>query len=153
MLDIRDYHLHCAPHPCSRCIYLVLDRNSRLFYLLCPKHCHCSPSSGFRLRYVSSVLPVRLSGAHSAILRIVAGLWHSGAFTSRVSFEVGWLSYLCVMWLATGSETAGTLGGITGCGGDSCMCHLPPPRYIDSNCSLQSAESPRRSPRLVSSIG
>ena len=102
---------------------------------------------------MNSPLRVRLSGAHDVMLRIAVGLSRDGAFTSRVSFEVGWLSYLCVMWLATGSETAGTLGGITGCGGDSCMCHLPPPRYIDSNCSLQSAESPRRSPRSVSSTG
>ena len=73
---------------------------------------------------MGSLLPVCLSGTHSVILRIVVGLRHSGAFTFRVSFEVGWLSCLCVMWLATGAKTVVTFDGIACYGGHSCMRSL-----------------------------
>ena len=95
-----------------------------LLHLLLPRCRHCSPSLGYRELYVSSVLCVHSPKTNGALLRIILGRLHDGAFTSKVSVQIGWLSYLCIMWLATGAETAATIGGVVRCRA-TCVCFLP----------------------------
>ena len=57
---------------------------------------------------------------HFALLRIVFGRIRDGAFTSKLGFEVVWLSFMWLMWLSTGGQTAATLGLAVNCI-DSCV--------------------------------
>jgi hypothetical protein len=67
--------------------------------------------------YAYSALGVSTSVLHlvsvSAVL--IIGSIRDGAFTSRVSYQVGWLSYLSIMWLATGAQAAATLNLFFSC--------------------------------------
>lgn len=138
---IRDDQPLCFDR--SRSLSVHLDPNGELlgllFYLCLPRCRHCSHSLGFRDLDVSSVPCVRLLKTNCALLRIILGSIRDGAFTSKVSFQAGWLSYLCIMWLATGAQTAATIGGVIRCD-LACMYFLPLSAYWDllTCCSLWS---------------
>lgn len=99
-------------------------RPGLLLHLFCPWCLHLSPSLVFRERCVSPVLCMRLPKINVALPRLIIGSLRDGAFTSRVSYQVGWLSYLCIMWLATGAQTAATFGIFLGC--DLACVYFPP---------------------------
>lgn len=102
----------CFDHSRTLSVHLRSNRKlpGYLFHLFCPWCCHRSHSLGFHGRYVSSVPCVCLSETNYGLPRTIVGRLRDNAFTSRVSFQVGWLSYLSVMWLATGAHTAATIG-------------------------------------------
>jgi hypothetical protein len=51
--------------------------------------------------HLASVLPM-----------VIIALLRDGAFTSKLAVEVALLSFLWIMWLATGAQTAAVLGGV-----------------------------------------
>ncbi|KAF9648937.1 hypothetical protein BDM02DRAFT_3269079 [Thelephora ganbajun] len=55
-----------------------------------------------------SVLGIATAVLHfsSVTAMIIADRLRDGAFTSKLSFQVGWLSFLSIMWFATGAKTA-----------------------------------------------
>ncbi|KAF9779461.1 hypothetical protein BJ322DRAFT_1087588 [Thelephora terrestris] len=69
------------------------------------------------LYFTYSALAIATAVIHlcSVIPMNVICLLRDDAFTSKLAFEVGWLSFLWVMWLATGAQTAATLGAVVHC--------------------------------------
>jgi len=67
--------------------------------------------------FTFSALGVSTSLIHmlSTNAMLITGRLRDGAFTSRVSWQVGWLSYLAIMWLATGAQTASILSLFVAC--------------------------------------
>ena len=130
---VSDDQSSCFDRPLSLSLHLFPNREllGRIFPLFRPRYCYCGHSHSLCERCVSTTLCVRLSKANDVLPRSFVGRLRDGAFTSKVAFQVGWLSYLCVMWLATGAQTAATLGaftqisatlgGIVGCT-DVCAC-------------------------------
>jgi len=76
----------------------------------------------FGIYFTYSALGVATAVIHLVSLTaiVLVGRARDGALSSRVSSQVGWLSYLCVMWLATGAQTAATIGGVIRCRGSFC---------------------------------
>ena len=73
------------------------------------------------------------SKIHFALLRIIFGRIRDGAFTSKLGFEVAWLSFMWIMWLSTGGQTAATLGLAVNCI-DSCVYFFYTlPEHLNSN--------------------
>ena len=66
-----------------------------------------------------------------ALPRLIIGRMRDGAFTSRVSWQVGWLSYLAIMWLATGAQTASILSLFVAC--NLACVYFPPLPILKSN--------------------
>lgn len=116
----------CSDRSRSLSIHLVPNCGllGTLLHLFLPRCCHRNSPLGLRELYVNSVHCVRLSETNGALLRILISRIRDGAFTSRVSFQIGWLSYLCIMWLATGAQTATTIGGVVRCR-FTCVYFLP----------------------------
>jgi hypothetical protein len=64
--------------------------------------------------FIFSALSVSTGLLHliSVSAMMIVSRVRDGAFTSRLSFEVGWLSILWVMWLATGADAAAAVSGV-----------------------------------------
>ena len=107
------------------------DLPGLLFHLFRPQCLHCDHSLVFRRCCVSFVPSVRLPKSHFTLPRLIIGTLRDGAFTSRISYQVGWLSYLAIMWLATGAQTASTLSIFVRC--DIACVYFPPLPILKSN--------------------